>query len=152
MISGSIENFQDDIMKQYDILSLIPQKPPFVMIDALLTVDEKGATGVFKISEKNLFLADGFLAEAALIENIAQTAAAGVGYRAGITKEPVPVGYIGAIKDLQIFSLPKIGDTIVTEVSVVNKVFDVTLVNGSIYCNDQLAATCEMKIFISKQS
>jgi predicted hotdog family 3-hydroxylacyl-ACP dehydratase len=140
------------LVSKEQILSLLPQRPPIVMVDELLYTDETTTKCSFTVLPTNIFADNGVFGEPGLVENIAQTAAAGVGYRAGKTKEPVPVGYIGAIKDLQIFSLPKIGDTIVTEVSVVNKVFDVTLVNGSIYCNDKLAATCEMKIFISKQS
>jgi predicted hotdog family 3-hydroxylacyl-ACP dehydratase len=140
------------LVSKEQILSLLPQRPPIVMVDELLFTDETTTRCSFKVLPTNIFADNGVFGEPGLVENIAQTAAAGVGYRAGKTKEPVPVGYIGAIKDLHIFSLPKIGDTIVTEVSVVSKVFDVTLVNGSIYCNDQLSATCEMKIFISKQS
>jgi predicted hotdog family 3-hydroxylacyl-ACP dehydratase len=140
------------LVSKEQILSLLPQRPPIVMVDELIYTDETTTRCSFTVLPTNIFADNGVFGEPGLVENIAQTAAAGVGYRAGKTKEPVPVGYIGAIKDLRIFNLPKIGDTIVTEVSVVNKVFDVTLVNGSIYCNEELAATCEMKIFISKQS
>ena len=140
------------LVSKEQILSVLPQRPPIVMVDELLYTDETTTRCGFTVLASNIFAENGVFGEPGLVENIAQTAAAGVGYKASQTKEPVPVGYIGAIKDLHIFSLPKIGDHLVTEVSVVNKVFDVTLVNGSIYCNDTLAATCEMKIFISKSS
>lgn len=140
------------LVSKEQILSLLPQRPPIVMIDELLYIDETTTRCSFTVLSSNIFAENGVFGEPGLVENIAQTAAAGVGYRAGKTKDPVPVGYIGAIKDLQIFNLPRIGDTIITEVCVVSKVFDVTLINGKILCNNEIAATCEMKIFISKQS
>lgn len=122
------------------------------MVDALLYTDETTTRCGFTILPANIFTENGVFGEPGLVENIAQTAAAGVGYLAQQTKTPPPIGYIGAIKDLEIFILPKIGDSLVTEVKVLNKVFDVTLVMGTVYCNNELAAKCEMKIFISKQS
>ena len=136
-------------MKQHDILSLIPQRSPFVMIDALLTVDEKGATGVFKISEKNLFLGDGFLAEAALIENIAQTAAARIGYVSLNENKPAPIGYLAAVQNFEVFSLPKLNDEITTEISIENVIFNVLIISGKIMCNNENIAACNMKIFTS---
>ena len=136
-------------MKQHDILSLIPQRSPFVMIDALLTVDEKGATGVFKISEKNLFLNDGFLAEAALIENIAQTAAARIGYISLNENKPAPIGYLAAVQNFEVFSLPKLNDEITTEISIENVIFNVLIISGKIMCNNENIAACNMKIFTS---
>jgi len=121
------------------------------MIDALLTVDEKGATGVFKISEKNLFLGDGFLAEAALIENIAQTAAARIGYVSLNENKPAPIGYLAAVQNFEVFSLPKLNDEITTEISIENVIFNVLIISGKIMCNNENIAACNMKIFTSNK-
>ena len=136
-------------MEQHDILSLIPQRPPFVMIDQLLTVDEKGAAGRFKISEKNLFLSDGFLAEAALIENIAQTAAARLGYISLNEDKPAPVGYLAAVQNFEVFNLPQLHDEITTEIFIENVIFNVLIISGKILCNNKNIANCNMKIFTS---
>ena len=45
--------------------------------------------------------------EPGLVENIAQTAAARAGYISHTENKPVLVGYIGAVNNLQVFSLPK---------------------------------------------
>jgi hypothetical protein len=45
--------------------------------------------------------------------------------------------------------LPGIHDTLETEIVISNQVFDVTVINGSIHCNNRLLAVCEMKIFIT---
>ena len=119
------------------------------MIDTLLTVDKKGATALFKISEKNLFLSDGFLAEAALIENIAQTAAARIGYISLNENKPAPIGYLAAVQNFEVFSLPKLNDEITTEISIENVIFNVLIISGKIMCNNENIAACNMKIFTS---
>lgn len=129
---------------------LIPQRPPFVMIDKLLEVTQTATTTGFTIQADNLFVQDGIFKEPGLVENIAQTAAARAGYVSKTENKPVPVGYIGAVNNLQIFSLPKTGDELITEITIENQIFDVTLILGKITCNQQLIAQCNMKIFISK--
>ena len=88
--------------------------------------------------------------EPGLVENIAQTAAARAGYISKTENKPVLVGYIGAVNNLQIFSLPKTGDELTTEITIENQIFDVTLISGKITCNEQLVAQCRMKIFINQ--
>ncbi len=136
------------LVTKENIISLIPQKAPFVMIDRLLYSDEISTQTSFRVSEDNIFLVDGILAEPALVENIAQTAAARAGWVTQKENLPVMVGYIGAIKDLEIFNLPKINDILETEIIIKNQVFDVTLIEGTVRCDGILMAKCEMKIFI----
>jgi len=132
------------------ILSLIPQAQPFVMIDELLYSDDVSAKTVFTIREDNIFVKSDFFQEAGLIENIAQTAAARVGHDAILLNTPIPLGFIGAINDLTIIDLPKVGDRIQTEIMIVNQVFNVTIISGKIVCGDSLLASCTMKIFLSE--
>ncbi len=132
------------------ILSFIPQRAPFVMVDELLHCDEKtGRTG-FLVRADNIFVENGELREPGLAENIAQTAAARSGYLGGRSDEPIPVGYIGGIKNLEIMALPKTGDELITEITIENQIFDVMLISGRVFCREQLMAQCEMKIFINK--
>jgi 3-hydroxymyristoyl/3-hydroxydecanoyl-(acyl carrier protein) dehydratase len=133
------------------ILSLIPQRPPFVMIDKILVSDEAMTRSSFVVRENNIFVENELLKEPGLVENIAQTAAARAGYNAQMEHKPVQVGYIAAIKNLQIKNFPKINDELITEISIENQIFNVSLISGKITCNEQLIAQCEMKIFISNQ-
>ena len=132
------------------IQSLIPQKPPFVMVDKLLSVTETGTTTGFTIQADNIFVQDGVFKEPGLVENIAQTAAAMAGYVSHTENKPVLVGYIGAVNNLQVFLLPKTGDELITEITIENQIFDVTLISGKITCSEQLVAQCNMKIFINQ--
>lgn len=133
-----------------NILPLIPQKPPFVMVDKLLYTDEITTRSSFRINGDNVMVQDGLFQEAGLLENIAQTAALRAGYQAEAENKPVAVGYIGAVKDLEVFGLPKAGDELITEIRIENQVFDVTVISGKVWHNEELLARCEMKLFISK--
>ncbi|HEY8929690.1 MAG TPA: 3-hydroxyacyl-ACP dehydratase [Mucilaginibacter sp.] len=131
-----------------DILPLIPQKPPFVMVNRLLHADDLVTKSSFKISSDNVMVKNGVFTEGGLMENIAQTAALRAGYIAQQENKPVESGYIGAVKDLEIFELPVAGDELVTEVALENQVFNVTVFKGKVWRGAQLLAQCEMKVFI----
>ena len=138
------------IATEAEITGYIPQRPPMVMVGKLLSVEGTRTLTSFLISEDNLFCEDGQFVEAGLMENIAQTAAAGAGYRSLLKNETPPQGFIGGVKNLVIHSLPVVGDLLITEVSVEHEVFDATVINGRITVNEKAVAECEMKIFLSK--
>lgn len=134
------------IPADFNILDLIPQRPPMTMIDALIAADEKSARGLLFIRESNLFCENGMLAEPGLIEFIAQTAAAYTGFKNKTTNKEVSEGYIGAIKNLVIHELPKINSRIESEIVVENEIIGYTIISGRVYQDDRLLAECEMRI------
>ncbi len=131
-----------------DILQLIPQRHPFVMIDALLFADDNTTQTSFTISDENIFCDDNTFSEAGLLENIAQTAAAGAGFNAKQKNNKAEAGYIASVKNFEVLFLPKLKDELITEVVITNHLMNVTFITGKILCNNQLIARCEMKIFI----
>ena len=133
-----------------NILPYIPQRAPIVMIDTLVSVGGKCTETTFEVQKDGLFVSDGKLQEAGLIENIAQTAAACVGYTCALNKEPVPVGFIGAIKNLTIDYLPSVGEKIETRVEVLEEIFDMSLIKGESFVNGKPVLSCEMKIVLKK--
>lgn len=135
------------MIPQADIIKYIPQRHPFVMVDTVLQADAKVSKTSFEIREDNLFVVNGFFTEPGLVENMAQTAAAGTGYRYQQKGEVVPVGFIGAIKNLRIYSLPKTGDVLYTEIVITHTVLSVHVVEANVYVDDIKVASCEMKIF-----
>lgn len=137
-------------MEELDILSLIPQKPPFVMVDELLFSDDNITRTKFVVPPSNVFVINGEFSEAGLMENMAQTAAAGSGNMARIENRAVSTGYIGQVKNLEVFELPKVGDELLTEIKIEVQVFDAGIVSGKVWCEDRLLAQCEMKIFINQ--
>lgn len=138
------------IAGENEIVDFIPQRYPFVMVSNLISSDETSTTCSYLVQEENIFVRNGVLQAPALIENMAQTAAAGVGYQFSIKKEVVPIGFIGAIKSLEISSLPKTGQLLFTKVNILQEIFGVTLIGAEIYVDHQKIASCEMKIVLQK--
>ena len=134
--------------EECDILDLIPQRPPMVLIDRLISVDEKSATGRLLIRESNIFCENGFLQEGGLMEFIAQTAAAYEGYRQLLLQEEVRPGFIGAIKNLSVHSLPAINTEIQSEIIVDSELLGYTIITGKIFQNNTIVAECEMRILV----
>ncbi len=131
-----------------EVLKLIPQRPPIVMVDKLISAVDKKTVSGFTIKEDNIFVENHIFQEPGIIENIAQSAAMGVGYICSINNQKVPLGFIGAIKNLQIFSLPSVNSEILTEIQVDYEVFEATLITGKVFCTNALIAQAEMKIFL----
>jgi 3-hydroxymyristoyl/3-hydroxydecanoyl-(acyl carrier protein) dehydratase len=64
-----------------NILDLLPQRPPFIMVDRLTHYDANSACTVFTVRADNMFCKNGVMEEAGLVEVIAQTCAARTGYK-----------------------------------------------------------------------
>jgi len=129
--------------------TFIPQGPPFVMVDTLLFSDEKTARTTFLIQADNVLVENGAFSAAGLMENIAQTAAAGMGSIAAVTGQPVSPGFIASVKNLEIAVLPRVGDLLITEITIEARVLDIVVISGTITCKGIVIATGEMKILIS---
>lgn len=140
---------QESFLRSIDIHTLLPQQEPFVMIDRLVAFDERTTITETTICEGRMFVDNGFMTEAGLIENIAQTCAARIGYvNKYILKEEIKIGYIGAVRNMEFVALPAVGDTITTTVHVREEVFGVTLADATVTCDDKILVTTEMKIAI----
>jgi 3-hydroxyacyl-[acyl-carrier-protein] dehydratase len=118
------------------------------MIGELISADDAGTHTTLTIEPDNLFVVNGVFTEPGLIENMAQTAGAGTGYKAKKEAKTQPKGYIAALKHVNIFALPKVNDTIKTEVTFVQNLLSFHLVKGRITLNDVEIANCEFKIFV----
>lgn len=137
------------------VLQLIPQRPPIVMVDGLKAHSPESSVSVFHISPDNIFVADGHFQMPGLIENIAQTVALRAGYEhmqriisaAGAAIKP-PLGFIGEVKNLSIHFLPPIGANIETKVELLHTIFTASVVKGAVMCDGKVAAECEMKVFV----
>lgn len=127
---------------------LIPQRPPFVMIDRLVSCDPVFTVTELELRDDNIFVAESRLKGEGVMENIAQTCAARMGY-INLTKgDKVKIGVIGAVNRFDIFQLPKVGERIVTTIEVLEEMFQVTLVKAIVRCGDKDLAEANMKIAI----
>jgi len=119
------------------------------MVDKLLFSDDDITKTSFTVTADNVLVVNGEFTEAGLMENMAQTAAAGEGNMARIEDRPIAIGYIGAVKDFEIFELPQINDELTTEIKIETRLLNVAIASGKVWCNERLIAQCEMKIFIN---
>jgi predicted hotdog family 3-hydroxylacyl-ACP dehydratase len=138
------------LVSKDEITDYIPQKHPIVMIDTIEEVHGAETKTSLLIRSDNMFVADGKLTEAGIVENIAQTAAAKAGYEVKKHGAQPLIGFIGAVKDLKIHSFPQLNETLLTTVTVKNEVMGVTIIDGTSYCGERKIAECEMKIFLKQ--
>lgn len=138
------------LVTKENILNYIPQRDPICLVHSIYECSEESTKTGFNVEEGNFFISNGVLTEAGIVENMAQSVAAGAGYISSLRGEKPKVGFIANIKDLEIHTLPKTGTEIITTVKLKAFVMNVTLVNVSSTCNDQPVADCEMKIFIQE--
>lgn len=119
------------------------------MVGKLTAFDEKRTVTETFIKEDNIFVCDGVFSAPGLVENIAQTCAARIGYvNKYILNKGIQLGFIGAIRNLEITGCPKVGDTITTCVTVIDDVLGMTLANAVVTCNGETLATTEIKIAV----
>jgi predicted hotdog family 3-hydroxylacyl-ACP dehydratase len=128
--------------------AIIPQKQPFVLISSLINASEKSCETSFTIPDNHVLLTGKHLSSSGIIENIAQSCAAMMGYvNRNETGKP-KVGFIGDIRNFQCSALPAVGATIQTLVTIENQVFDVTIIEGKVFMDGKQIAACKMKIFV----
>ena len=134
-------------LETIDIHELLPQQEPFVLIDQLCSYDEQTTATRFTVRPDHLMVEDGRLMTCALAENMAQTCAARLGYyNKYILKEGIQIGFIGDIKNMAVLDTARVGDTLLTTVTVTMQLMDVTLVHATIVCGERTIATADLKI------
>jgi len=139
------------LAEKQEILTLIPQKPPMTMVDGLILSDKTQTVSTLTIEPDNIFVENGIFAEPGIIENIAQTAALRSGYEAAIgDKEPI-VGYIGSVKKMKIYSMPMVGQTLKTKLTILMEMENILVVKGETSVNNIIIAQGEMNIFLQQK-
>ena len=93
----------ETFLRSIDVHQLLPQQEPFVMIGTLTGYDERCTTTETVISTDNIFVENGVFSAPGLVENIAQTCAARIGYvNKYILLKGIQLGFIGAIRNLKV--------------------------------------------------
>jgi len=139
----------DNRKSEINILELIPQQPPFVMVEKLLYCDIEKTKTSLSIKSDNIFVENNILSQSGIIENVAQTCAARMGYLGD--RENVRIGMIGSINDFEFSGvLPKIDDEIFTKIIVDTEIGNIVLLNATVFCNEKIVATGKMKVVLTE--
>ena len=131
-----------------ELENILPQSHPMLMIDALQLSDTEKTITNLTVKNENIFVSEGKLREAGIIENMAQTAAARAGYEAKIKNEKVRTGYIGSIKNLTIYTLPKVNNTLQTILTPQSDIGNISVVKTEIFSEENKIAECMMTIIL----
>lgn len=145
-------NPTDEFMRNISVNELLPQQPPFVMVDALTHYEEKIVISETTVRASNIYVDNGTMQCYGLIENIAQTCAARIGYiNKYILRRGIQIGYIGSLKNLTIESLPQIGDVITTEIQIQDEILDMILATAIVRKDNQTLASTDLKIALKNK-
>lgn len=146
-------NLLENEITDYDfLLNLLPQKKPFVMVDALRFFSAKKIVSSLTITSENILVKNNHFSAPGLIENMAQTIALHTGYDYYLKQKPAPTGYIGAIKKAEVFELPEIDKKLTTTVEILHDILGVTLVEAKVECDGKIIAQSEMKTALAKEN
>lgn len=141
--------FSEEYLRSIDVHTVLPQQEPFVMVGNLIAFTSDASTTETVISDTNIFVDNGYFSPSGMMENIAQTCAARVGfYNKYVLHKDVQVGFIGAVRNYVINELPAAGTTIHTKVDILQDIFGMTLANARVVSGDKIYATAEIKLSV----
>ncbi len=152
-------------MQEYTIDELIPQRPPFVMVDRLLHCGTKDALTELVVREDNIFVDGNELSAAGVMENMAQSCAARIGYinrmraveeaatktAAEVRTAGETIGVIGDLRECVFLRLPHPGETLRTHIEVIEQMMNLTLAELTTRVGDETIATARMKIALAEK-
>ena len=141
-----------------DFKNFLPHRGSMLMVKDLLAIDDDSVSSGLPILNDCIFVNNkGFFTEPGLIENAAQTSTAIVGQsffkEDDVTGESNQlVGYISAIRKVEVFQLPKVGDYITTKASLVSRLdtndMCICVINCSTFIEDKLIVDCTFNFLI----
>ena len=141
-----------------DVRKYLPHRKPMLMVDKHLKLTDTLVETSFLIAESNIFLENSTFTESGLIENIAQTCSIIVGSsyfseEDGENDSDV-IGFISAIKNINIHKLPKTNDTLLSNGKLISRFdgddFTICTMIGETYCNGELLLDCQLNLFIKR--
>lgn len=151
MVNIDVQHPTEEFLRKIDVHDLLPQQEPFVMIDELVHFDQILTVTETLVRDDNLFVDNGQLSASGLMENIAQTCAARIGYvNKYILQKGIQLGFIGAVRNFEVRELPQTGDLITTQVEVKEEIFGMTLAEATIECGGKVLVSTEMKIAVKE--
>ena len=135
----------------------LPHRATMLMVKDLLFIDEESVSSGLPISENCIFIENGYLSASGLIENAAQTSTAIVGQtfflEDDITGESNKlIGYINAIRKVEIFQLPKVGEYLTTKASLISRLDTDSMcicnIKSSTFIKEKLIVDCTFNFII----
>jgi predicted hotdog family 3-hydroxylacyl-ACP dehydratase len=138
----------DKFVSEIDIHELLPQKEPFVLVDGITHFDVRQIVTTMRVRAGKPFVEDGRLTMLGMLENMAQTCAARIGYiNKYILRKDVRPGMIASVKSMEALAMPGVGTQIETTVTVKEEVFDMLLLTAEIRESLCTGSGCEPAVY-----
>ena len=113
-----------------EVKLIIPQREPIIMIDEIVNHSDVKTTTSLTINKTNIFVEENIFQSSGLIENMAQSSAARMGIQTNKEGNKPLLGYIASIKNLIVNRLPEVGEKILTEIIIVNKINNIIVIKA----------------------
>jgi|TARA_B110000211_G_scaffold114119_1_gene132344 3-hydroxyacyl-[acyl-carrier-protein] dehydratase len=133
-----------------EVKLIIPQREPIIMIDEIVNHSDVKTTTSLTINKTNIFVEENIFQSSGLIENMAQSSAARMGIQTNKEGNKPLLGYIASIKNLIVNRLPEVGEKILTEIIIVNKINNIIVIKAEGKVDNIIISSCELKVFIEE--
>ena len=137
---------------QIAIGGILPQREPFLFVDRLENYDDRETVTSFTVPAEHLLVEEGHLTASGILENMAQSSAARIGYLCKyVLHVPVRIGYIGAIRNFRVQRLPAVGETLTTTILFREDVFGITLADAVVRVGEEIIAEASLKTALGEK-
>ena len=131
------------------IEQLLPQRPPMLLLDRLLSCTATEGVAEALVTPGNLFrLPDDRIHAAALFELMAQAYAAVQGFQNTLAGKPVSIGYLAGITRAAVLDVARVGDRLLVTVRQTALVPPFVRAEARIERNGETLAEGELTLFI----
>ena len=137
---------------QIPIGGILPQRAPFTFVDRLERYDDRETVTSFTVPAEHLLVEDGHLTASGILENMAQSSAARIGYQCKYIRHvPGRSGFIGAIRKFRVHRLPAVGETLTTTIILREDVFGISLVDAAVRVGEEIIAEAALKTALGEK-
>jgi predicted hotdog family 3-hydroxylacyl-ACP dehydratase len=146
----NIERRDEIMFLPTDVSHIIPHKPPMLLIDRLLEVNERASVSEMTVRADMIFVdTDGRLDEVSYPEIISQAVAAHEGFKRFGSRNPLVEGFLLGIRNLEILGESFAGDTLNISLYKKTKFGDFGILTGEVFNGEKLIARGEIKVWQS---
>ena len=128
------------------------QQPAFVFIDRIVSYDEDKTVVQYTVPADGLMMDGNVLSAAGVMEHMAQSMAARVGYISKyILHIPIQIGMLGQVRDFSLSRHPQTGDILTTEVRLLHEMMGISLARIEVSCRGERIAEAQIKTVIKDE-
>ncbi len=133
-----------------DASPFLPHRAPMLMVERIISVNDDEKSSIIETTVRDNFpfiTKENILESEALIEIMAQAAAAQHGYNLAKNNSSEEKGFIVGIRKFKIFGEVSVGDILHVSVKLGTEIDSLSVVYGGITCNNKNIASMELTVW-----